>query len=234
MALPSLAERVAAIGDAATRRALVADGEANGISFGAERVRPLGTGAQPDYVGPTLAQLAEQAGVHPVEIALDQLLETDGRALFCVAFFNDAHEHLGDFLALDGVLPGLGDAGAHAGQICDADAPTHYLAYWSREKGSAPLPDAVHRLTAKAAAVLGLVDRGTLRVGAFADINVFDPDRLAYGYPQYSNDIPGGSGRFSVGSSGYAATLVNGVMVTEDGVNTGARPGTVLRAFDRG
>ena len=91
----------------------------------------------------------------------------------------------------------------------------------------------MHRLTAEPAAVLGLVDRGTLRVGGFADVNVFDPERLAYGYPQYSNDIPGGSGRFSVGSSGYAATLVNGVVVTEDGANTGARPGTVLREFSR-
>lgn len=233
MALPTLADRVAALRDPATRQALVDDGVRNGISFGAERVRPLGTGDQPDYVGPTLAELAERAGVHPVEIAIDHLLATDGRALFCVAFFNDAHQHLGEFLALDGVIPGLGDAGAHAGQICDADAPTHYLAYWSRDQGSATLADAVHRLTAKPAAVLGLVDRGTLAVGAHADVNVFDPERLAYGYPQYSNDIPGGSGRFSVGSSGYAATLVNGVVVTEDGVNTGARPGTVLREFSR-
>ena len=233
MALPTLEDRVAAIKDPATRQALVDDGARNGISFGAERVRPLGTGDQPDYVGPTLAELAEQAGVHPVEIALDHLVDTDGRALFCVAFFNDAHQHIGEFLALDGVLPGLGDAGAHAGQICDADAPTHYLAYWSRDQGAASLPDAVHRLTAEPAAVLGLVDRGTLRVGGFADVNVFDPERLAYGYPQYSNDIPGGSGRFSVGSSGYAATLVNGVVVTEDGANTGARPGTVLREFSR-
>ncbi len=233
MALPTLEERVAAIKDPGTRKALVDDGVSNGISFGAERVRPLGTGDLPDYVGPTLAELAEQAGVHPVEIALDHLVETDGRALFCVAFFNDAHEHLGDFLGLDGVLPGLGDAGAHAGQICDADATTHYLAYWSRDQGAAPLPDAVHRLTAKPAAVLGLVDRGTLRVGSFADLNVFDPERLAFGYPEYANDFPGGVGRFRVGSQGYAATLVNGVVVTEAGANTGARPGTVLREFAR-
>ncbi len=233
MALPTLEARVAAIRDATTRRALVEDGERNGISFGAEIVRPLGTTDRPDYVGPTLAELAEQAGVHPVEIVLDQLVETDGRALFCVAFFNNAHEHLGDFFGLDGVIPGLGDAGAHAGQICDADATTHYLAYWSRDQGAAALPDAVNRLTAKPAAVLGLVDRGTLEVGAFADVNVFDPERLAFGYPEYANDFPGGAGRFRVGSSGYAATLVNGVVVTEDGINTGARPGTVLREFAR-
>ncbi len=82
--------------------------------------------------------------------------------------------------------------------------------------------------------MLGLVDRGTLRVGSFADVNVLDPERLTYAYPEYAYDFPGGAGRFRVGSTGYAATLVNGVVVTAHGANTGARPGTVLREFDRG
>ena len=95
------------------------------------------------------------------------------------------------------------------------------------------LPDAVHRLTAKAAAVLGLVDRGTLRVGAHADVNVFDLDGLRYGYPTYVNDFPGGKGRLLVRAEGYAVTLVNGEIVTEQGTHTGARPGRVLREFAR-
>jgi N-acyl-D-aspartate/D-glutamate deacylase len=233
MALPTLAERVASIRQAGVRRALVEDAERKGITFGAERVHPLGTAPQPDHLGPSLAELGEQAGVHPIEIVLDQLLETDGQALFCAWFFNAAHEHMADFLALDGICPGLADTGAHAGQICDADTSTYYLAHFSRDRGVVGLEDAVHRLTAKPAAVLGLVDRGELRTGAFADLNVFDPDRLSFGYPRYSNDFPNGTGRFSVGSTGYAATVVNGEVVTEQGANTGARPGRVLRDFSR-
>ena len=84
------------------------------------------------------------------------------------------------------------------------------------------------------AAVLGLVDRGTLAPGAFADVNVFDLDALASEHPTYDNDFPNGAGRLKIRSRGYAATLVNGVVVTEQGDNTGARPGTVIREFHRG
>ena len=62
------------------------------------------------------------------------------------------------------------------------------------------LPEAVHRLTAKAAGTLGLIDRGTLRAGAYADLNVFDPTRLEVGYPTYVNDFPDGAGRLLVRS----------------------------------
>ena len=92
----------------------------------------------------------------------------------------------------------------------------------------------MHRLTALPAGVLGLVDRGTLEVGRFADINVFDVDALASEHPRYENDFPNGAGRLKIGSRGYAATLVNGTVVTEQGANTGARPGQVLREFRRG
>ena len=63
---------------------------------------------------------------------------------------------------------------------------------------------------------------------------MFDPDGLRVGYPTYVNDFPGGAGRLCVRADGYAATLVNGVVVTEQGEHTGARPGRVLREFSRG
>ena len=92
----------------------------------------------------------------------------------------------------------------------------------------------MNQLTGKAAAVLGLKDRGTLRVGAFADVNVFDPERLETLYPEYAFDFPNGKGRFKVRARGYAATIVNGEVVTEQGIHTGARPGRVIREFARG
>lgn len=62
------------------------------------------------------------------------------------------------------------------------------------------LETAVHQLTAKPAAVLGLIDRGTLAEGHFADINVFDPTALQTQYPEYVNDFPNGKGRFVIKS----------------------------------
>ncbi|MEI8336989.1 MAG: amidohydrolase family protein, partial [Actinomycetes bacterium] len=237
MSLPTIEARVAAIRDPKTRADLIEEGQRLGTWYDPKRIHPLGTGETPVYdLGDSgsLADLAQRAGVHPVEIVMDQLLETDGRALFNTWFFNRSGEALGEYLQLDAVYPGLGDAGAHAGQICDADAPTHYLAYWARDRAKATLAKAVHELTAKAAAVLGLKDRGTLRVGAFADVNIFDPERLQTAYPEYSFDFPNGKGRLKVRAKGYAATIVNGEVVTEQGNHTGARPGRVIREFARG
>ena len=76
---------------------------------------------------------------------------------------------LGAHLGLDAVVPGLGDAGAHVGQICDADATTFVLSYWARDRGRFTLPEAVRKLTSQSADILGLRDRGRLEPGAFAD-----------------------------------------------------------------
>ena len=92
---------------------------------------------------------------------------------------------------------------------------------------------AVKKPIKTSAAVLGLVDRGTLKVGAFADINVFDPEKLQTEYPEYVHDFPGEKGRFRIKAQGYAATIVNGEVVTQQGEHTGHRPGRVLREFAR-
>ena len=236
MALPTIAQRVAALRDDATRAALLDEGRAKGLWYDPAFIHPLGNGEAPEFDvegGRSLAELAEAAGVHPIELVVDRLLESEGRELFNVWFFHRNRAALGPLLALDHVYPGAGDAGAHAGQICDADAPTHFLSHWCIERGLLPLEEGVHRLTAKAAGVLGLVDRGTLTPGAFADINVLDPARLRSGYPTYVDDFPNGKGRLLVRADGYAATLVNGEVVTEQGEHTGNRPGRVLRDFAR-
>ena len=131
------------------------------------------------------------------------------------------------------MYPGLADTGAHIGQICDADATTHYLQYWYRTRGVVTLPQAIRKLTKMPAEVLGLKKRGTLEVGNFADINIFDPQTVASGQPTYVNDFPNQTGRLLIKSRGYAATIVNGQIVTEQGNHTGARPGRVIREFAR-
>ena len=236
LALPTLADRVAALKDPATRALLEAEGKEKGMWYDPEHIYPLGTGPSPDYAesgGVSIAQLAAQAGVHPVELVIDRLIASDGHELFNTWFFNRNVDALQQLLAMDHVYPGLADTGAHAGQICDADMSTHFLSYWQRDRNLVSLPNAVHKLTGLAAGVLGLVDRGTLQVGNAADINVFDLDRLASDHPVYANDFPGGAGRLKIGGRGYAATIVNGEIVTEQGSNTGARPGKVLREFSR-
>ena len=236
MALPTLEDRVAALKDPATRAELEEEGRTKGMWYDPNQIYPLGTGPSPDYSetgGTSIAQHAAALGVHPVEFVIDRLIASDGHELFNTWFFSRNVEGLAQLLTFDNVYPGLADTGAHAGQICDADMSTHYLSYWHRTRKIATLPDAVRRLTALPAGVLGLVDRGTLEVGKFADINVFDVDALESEHPRFENDFPGGAGRLKIGARGYAATLVNGAIITEQGSNTGERPGRVIREFSR-
>ncbi len=233
--LPDPAARYAALRDDATRAVLVEEGIAAGTWYDPAHIHPLGQGDRPDYGvdadSRSVADLAAEAGVHPVELIVDRLLSSEGRELFNVWFFTRNRESLATYLTLDAVVPGLGDAGAHVGQICDADATTFVLGYWARDRGVLSLPEAIRKLSSQSAQILGLRERGEVRPGWYADLNVFDIDRLASHYPTYVNDFPGGKGRFIVRSDGYAATIVNGQVVVEDGDHTGARPGTVLRDF---
>ncbi len=166
-----------------------------------------------------------------MEFVIDRLIASEGAELFNTWFFTRNVEGLAQVLGHNHVYPGLADTGAHAGQICDADMTTHYLSYWQRTRNLTSLPDAVRRITSLPAGVLGLKDRGTLTVGSHADINVFDINTLESQHPTYANDFPNGAGRLKIRSRGYAATLVNGVVITEQGENTGSRPGRVIREF---
>jgi N-acyl-D-amino-acid deacylase len=234
MGLPTIPDRVAALKDPAVRAGLVEEGKTKGLWYDANLIYPLGTGSTPDYSetnGRSVAKRAEELGVHPVDFVIDRLIASDGAELFNTWFFTRNVDGLEQILRFDNVYPGLADTGAHAGQICDADMTTHFLTYWHRTRNLTSLPEAVRKITAMPAGVLGLKDRGTLRVGSHADINVFDINTLESQHPTYANDFPNGAGRLKIRSRGYAATLVNGVVVTEQGENTGHRPGRVIREF---
>ena len=120
-------------------------------------------------------------------------------------------EHLGR----EWILPGLGDAGAHARQICDAGYPTFYLSHWVRDLGAVELADAVRLLSSAPAAVLRLNDRGVVAPGMRADLNVIDLERLGEHHPRIVGDMPKGGERLTQGADGYVATVCNGVVIAE-------------------
>ena len=94
------------------------------------------------------------------------------------------------------VTLGLADAGAHVGQIMDASQPTFFLTYWVRERERWTLEEAIRRLTSDTADLFGFRDRGVLRAGAYADVNVIDFDNLTLPQPEYVHDFPNGAGRY--------------------------------------
>jgi N-acyl-D-aspartate/D-glutamate deacylase len=127
---------------------------------------------------------------------------------------------------------GLGDGGAHCGVICDASQPTFMLTHWTRDRDRGerlPLEWMVKKQTHDTARLYGLTDRGTIEVGALADLNLIDYDRLQLTNPRVVADLPAGGKRLLQGAVGYVETIKSGVTTFAEGVETGARPGTLVR-----
>jgi N-acyl-D-aspartate/D-glutamate deacylase len=92
------------------------------------------------------------------------------------------------------------------------------------------LEEAVHFLTDVPARLYGMIDRGRVAIGGFADLVVFDPATIGPG-PVYTRfDLPGGAGRVYGEAVGIHDVLVNGVPCVESGTLLPARPGTLLRS----
>jgi N-acyl-D-aspartate/D-glutamate deacylase len=177
----------------------------------------------------SVTALAAQRGVRPLELMLDQIIANEGRGFFIVPLFNPDLEAAAAMLQHPLTTIGLGDSGAHTTQTADSGYATFALAYWVRERRLMPIERMVHKLTSELASMWGIVDRGVLRRGAFADVNVIDLGRLDLRLPEVRHDLPTGAAHLFQAAKGYAATLVNGQILMRDGVHTGAHPGRVLR-----
>lgn len=237
MALPSIDDRVAALRDPDTRATLVAEAKEQGFRMPPSMLHGLGTADSPEFDlddQASLAALAEAAGEDPVDFYVRRLIESDGRELFNMWMFGGNMEAAFRYQALEHVIPLLGDAGAHVGQICDADSTTFLLTEQTRRRGVFTVEEAIRKLTSQPAQLLGLRERGEIHEGWHADLNVIDFDNLATCHPEYVNDFPHNGGRFIVRSKGYDATIVGGSVVTAHGKSTGSRRGQVIREFVRG
>ncbi|MFT5391062.1 MAG: N-acyl-D-amino-acid deacylase, partial [Gammaproteobacteria bacterium] len=178
----------------------------------------------------SLAAHAKRLGISEPEAFISLSLDDEGQMLFNYPFLNPEMDAVEAMISDPGVVLGLGDSGAHCGQIMDASLPTYYLTYWVRERNRFSVEHAIHKLTAEPAHLYGIKDRGTLRAGAFADINVIDFDALALHGPQFVHDFPAGAGRYIQRAKGYDCTVVNGQVFMERGEHAGALAGTVLRS----
>ena len=201
----------------------------------ADRMFPL---THPLVYEPTaedsLAGIAARTGRSVAAAALDHLVAGDGRNLLFAALNNYATGNLEtcrQMIASPLTLPGLGDGGAHVSFISDASFPTFLLSYWGRDRASGrfPVEYLVKRLTSDCARYIGLADRGQLKPGQRADINVIDFTELQAGLPYMATDLPRGGKRLLQEASGYRRTIVSGITTYVDGEPTGAMPGRLVR-----
>ena len=204
--------------------------------YSADRLYSLGE--PPDYEptpDKTVAAIARSRGEDVLTTMYDLMLEADAATMLMLPMFNYAdgnHDAIREMMTHPAGVLGLSDGGAHCSMICDASYPTFLLTHWARDRhrgDKLPLEYVIRKQSHDTAQLFGLTDRGVIDIGKKADLNVIDLDALTLHAPRMAHDLPAGGHRLVQGASGYAATIVNGVIPRRDGVDTGRRPGRLLR-----
>ena len=235
----SLEQQTLRLRDAELRRRLVEAARER------DERRPIGAEARPasyEWIfvmdtpeGPhrSVAAVARERGIDPVEAIIDLALEKDLDRFFLQPIANENQEHALELMKHPRTVVTFSDSGAHVSQIMDASLQTHLLSYWVRAKQALALEQAVRMLSFELATHWGFTDRGLVREGMAADLLVFDPETIAPEMPEVVRDLPAGARRLTQRARGIAATVVNGEIVLRDGKPTGALPGQLLRAGAR-
>ena len=175
---------------------------------------------------------AATLGIGERELIYDELLRQNGKAILYCPMGNtegNRFDVAADLFGEPGTVLGLGDGGAHYGMICDAAYPTFILSEYVRNRKKVPIELAVSMLTRETAGTVGLLDRGLLKPGYKADLNVIDLERLHLYAPQVKRDLPAGGRRLTQKADGYEATIVSGQVTYRNGRATGALPGRLVR-----
>ncbi len=182
----------------------------------------------------SLQHRIEASGEPAEKVLYDAMCEVNGGFLH-VYMGNYAEGDLGAVEAMmrhPGTFVGGADGGAHVTVLCDAGYPTFMLQHWVRDRTRGErfgLEEAVHMLTQVPADLYGFDDRGVLAPGRRADVNVIDLEALRLHVPRVVNDLPTGAPRLLQSAEGYRVTMVGGEVTSRDGMDTGARPGGLVR-----
>jgi len=181
-----------------------------------------------DWDDPTVADLAQARGQHPVEVMIDLSLANDDQ-VYIQPIVNESPDDVLGILKHPRTLATFSDSGAHVCQEMGSSLQTHLLSYWVRKRGAFTLEQAVKKLTHDNAKAWELKGRGLVREGYQADLVLFEENGIRPCLPTVERDLPGGARRLVQKAKGIKATLVNGAVAFEDGEATGAYAGTVLK-----
>jgi N-acyl-D-aspartate/D-glutamate deacylase len=187
--------------------------------------------SHPELVGgPSVTRLAAELGVTPLDVVVDIALDDHLGTRFDVIMFNDNETDVASLLGDGRTLITLSDAGAHANQMCDANFTTWLLGHWVRDRGALDIPQAIHELTGRPAAIFGLTDRGVVEPGRSADLVAFDPDAVGTAPNERVWDLPAAADRVIARSRGIEWIWVNGNATRRLGADIeGSHPGVLVR-----
>jgi N-acyl-D-aspartate/D-glutamate deacylase len=221
----TLDERTQAYGDPAWRAQMMERlGKVGGFGLRWDTYTIGDSRTHPELVDRKLTDVAAERGAEPLECLLDLALEEPGLALRVRTIIaNDDEAGVADLLVDEHCTLGLSDAGAHAGQLCDAPQATDLLGKWVRDKGVVPMEQAIRKLSGQQADLFGFTDRGYVRPGAFADVAVFDPATVAPGPVRRVRDFPANAERLTADAPiGMQHVVVNGAPIRIDGATVEA------------
>ncbi len=174
----------------------------------------------PAYVGKTLAQIAEQEAVDPVDMLMKMVQITSSKKMGeMIIGRNISEQDIQNFMRWPFTSissDGMTDDRHPRGQ----GAFPRVLARYVREKGILSLPEAIRKMTSLTATSLGLEKIGLLKEGYAADIILFDPARIT-DHGTFTDPVQY--------STGIKATWVNGKLVWHNDKATENRPGRILR-----
>jgi N-acyl-D-aspartate/D-glutamate deacylase len=197
------------------------------------RVSRVRDEAHADWVGRTLVELGREMGVDSFDAMLDVSIAEECQTDFVQerridpAAAEEARAATEALIRSRVCMAGSSDGGAHILSFCGVDFSTRLLTEWVPDVLS--FEEAVSRLTGVPAAVHGLTDRGVIRAGAAADLLLIDREQLGVGETRFVSDFPAATGRLVIDATGYLTSIVNGEILLQGGVHTGALPGQILR-----
>lgn len=228
---PEVRERLKAEMDDAIEKL----GQTQAIGGSIEKVMIQHLEAKPEleeFVGLTLEEVGQRMGKHPIDAMLDLALATDLKAEFLTEVSSENPEAVAEIMQSPYCIPGVSDGGAHTKFLTAGSYPTDFLIWMVRDTAQLTLEEAHYRLSYLPARAAGFRNRGSLVEGAPADVVVYDLDALKL-EPEFQgeivHDFPAGEWRRIQRPHGYRWILVNGEITMQDGNETGATPGKLLR-----
>ncbi|HEY5759566.1 MAG TPA: amidohydrolase family protein, partial [Steroidobacter sp.] len=177
----------------------------------------------------SLAAIGKELGRDPADVAWDIVIEAQPNRAMALFFMMDEKDIE---TALKTPWVSIGSDASASEKLNATDAlglphPRSYgnfprlIAEYVRNRGVLTLPEAIRKLTSWPATRMRLFDRGAIRTGMWADITVFDYDRIQ-DRATYQNP--------TATPEGVQYVLVNGQVVVAEGRHTGAKPGVALRS----
>jgi N-acyl-D-aspartate/D-glutamate deacylase len=236
VSLPTLAAKLAAFGDPATKQRLIAEATlpaeiaaAAGRDWENTIVRKVAHERNRGLEGRRLGEIAAEQGKTPLEVMIDLSVEEGLETWFLrsrIGHSDDAR--VGAMLAHPFVHVGAGDGGAHVASFATYGDTGYLFSRFVRETKALRIEEAVKKISFDPCSIWGLAGRGLLRTDHAADVVVFDPATIDRGPEIEARDLPGDGIRWVRHAQGVHTVLVNGAVAwSAAGGYTDSRTGTI-------